>query len=631
MGNKGLRLEEKFILLIVAIGVICFGLLGYLSYAQFSSIIVHQRQEDAQMIAEASSVFLGSVDVDEIVSEEDAAFAAIKDELIKYHTNKWISNIYVLKAADGELLFLAETGDRLGFGLGEVYTRNDPVKLALEGSSISSEYSAYAPIKDEDGSVVGVVGVELAVDRIQQILLNLRTLVVVLVTFFAAFSILLSIWISSNLMNKDLHTEINNYEKLIKVGKSKEKRKKLQNYTGILIDIKDFSYLNQKLGSNGADLILRLYAKQLKTKIHRSEYVFSTGGDNFFALVKNNRVDEFLESIQKISIGLMVKDNYKTFHISSKCGVYAIPEKTTINEAMNSCTMALSMAKLQYDTDVKWFEKTMYDKMMHEQDVLNAFRVGIIRREFIVYYQPKVNIYTNQLCGAEALVRWFRNGKIVPPDQFIPVLEANNLITELDFYVFEQVCRDIKNWKDKNLDLVRISSNFSKLHLRNENFAEDILEILNKYSVDSSYIDTELTESSGFYDLDALRTFVKKMNDAKISVSIDDFGTGYSSLSLLKDLNVDVIKMDKSFFRDMEKGEIVQEKMVANVIRMVQDLQREVISEGIETEKQVDFLKKINSPIVQGFLFDKPLPHSEFEKRLRNPDYSEKFVSDAVG
>lgn len=631
MKNKGLRLEEKFILVIVAVGLICFSLLGFLSYKQVGRIIVDQHKEDAMGIARTAADQIDGEMFANITSSEDENYKVIYELLSKYKANNLISYIYAMKQEGDHLVFVIDTDEQNPADFLEEYEYLADMRPAFDGDVCCDEevttdkwgdyFSAYAPIVDKDGKVVGIVGADIGIDSIDSVLAQLKNLIIMLITVFAAISILVYILISSNLMNKDLLTEINNYEKLIKVGSARYKRKKLDNYTGILINIKDFSYINQQLGSAGGDMILKLYAKELQKRGKHLDLVASIGGDSYFALIKNERAQQFLDSIKGIVLSIKVNNDFVDVQVNARCGIYPIPEKTRINEVLNCCTVALNEAKLQYDNDYKWFEKEMFDQMLEEREILNAFRVGIVRHEFVVYYQPKVNLYTNNLCGAEALVRWFRNGKIVPPDQFIPVLEKNNLITELDFYVFEKVCKDIRDWLDKGYEMVTISSNFSKMHLRNANFADDILKIKDKYNVDSKYIDTELTESSGLNDLEALIKFVTKMNEAKISVSIDDFGTGYSSLSLLKDLNVDVVKMDKSFFRAMENGERLQKKMVENVIRMVQDLDREVISEGIETEQQADFLRSIDSPIVQGYLFDKPLPHNEFEKRLKEPHY----------
>ena len=201
------------------------------------------------------------------------------------------------------------------------------------------------------------------------------------------------------------------------------------------------------------------------------------------------------------------------------------------------------------------------------------------------------------------------------------MLEEEGYITELDFYVFEQVCRDIRNWLERGIRPVRISSNFSKLHLRDQAFAAKVLEIVRRYQIDSRYLEIELTESSGYEDFKALVAFVDEMGRHGIYTSIDDFGTGYSSLSLLKNLNVNVVKLDKSFIEDIENADEAHEKMVENVVRMINDLHREVICEGVENRIQADFLRTVNCQQVQGYLYDRPLPHEVFESRLKHPVY----------
>ena len=218
-------------------------------------------------------------------------------------------------------------------------------------------------------------------------------------------------------------------------------------------------------------------------------------------------------------------------------------------------------------------------------------------------------------------MRWVKEGTIISPARFIPVLEREGKIIDLDFYVFEQVCKDIRRWMDEGIKPVRISSNFSKLHLKNEHLSEDVLAIVRRYDIDTAYIEIELTESSGYSDFDALQKFVRDMNEVGIYTSIDDFGTGYSSLSMLKDIDVNVVKIDKSFVDNMEDEKQHGTNLVGNVIRMIKDLDRIVICEGVETEKQVMFLKGTECNIVQGYLFDKPLPCYNFEERLKTPVY----------
>lgn len=164
------------------------------------------------------------------------------------------------------------------------------------------------------------------------------------------------------------------------------------------------------------------------------------------------------------------------------------------------------------------------------------------------------------------------------------------------------------------------AKNLLRIHLRSNGFAENILDIISEYNVESQYIEIELTESSGYDDFEAMTKFVNQMKKRKIYTAIDDFGTGYSSLSILKDLDIDVVKLDKSFLNGAEDD--AHKKMIENVVRMIIDLNRKVICEGVETVQQANFLKSVDCYIAQGYLYDKPLPHDDFENRLKNPVYN---------
>mgnify|MGYP003294369310 CR=1 FL=1 len=202
---------------------------------------------------------------------------------------------------------------------------------------------------------------------------------------------------------------------------------------------------------------------------------------------------------------------------------------------------------------------------------------------------------------------------------FIPVLEREGSICELDFYVLETICADIKKWQDMGIDPVRVSTNFSKMHLHNKALAERIVSVINKYGIDSRFIEIELTEMTGYEDYDALAAFVAEMKAYGIHTSIDDFGTGYSSLNLLKELDVDIIKLDRSFFNNIAVNDDENSHdriVIKNIVNMVKELNMEVIAEGIETCGQVEFLKDIRCCMVQGYLYDRPLPQEQFLDRL---------------
>ena len=217
-------------------------------------------------------------------------------------------------------------------------------------------------------------------------------------------------------------------------------------------------------------------------------------------------------------------------------------------------------------------------------------------------------------------MRWIRDGKTISPGEFTPVLETDDSICVLDFYIFEQVCRDIRKCLDEGIEPVRISTNFSRKNLSDPDFADNIQNILTAYDIPKQYIEVELTETVSEDENDRLSRFINDMHSSQIAMAIDDFGTGYSSLNLLRDFSADVLKLDKSFI-DGHTGTRRDSVVVSNVAKMANELDMSVITEGVEKWEQVEFLKSVNINMVQGFLFDRPLPKDDFEQRLKNKNY----------
>ena len=220
---------------------------------------------------------------------------------------------------------------------------------------------------------------------------------------------------------------------------------------------------------------------------------------------------------------------------------------------------------------------------------------GIANNKFVIYLQPKFYTKTEKLAGAEALVRWNRDGDVVMPNIFVPLLEKYELITELDTYVLESICKLQQNWEKKGYKIFPISVNESRLHLYNKNHINDL--IVNN---------VELAKEAE-----------RNVHKLGFTVSMDDFGTGYSSFSMLKNINIDVLKMDKSFFDDIvesSRGKIIIEA----IIEMSHKLGIEVVAEGIEKKEQVDYLKRINCDMIQGYYFEKPISIEKFEEKYKN-------------
>lgn len=400
----------------------------------------------------------------------------------------------------------------------------------------------------------------------------------------------------------------------------REKRQ-FQNYTGIFINIKNFKFINKTLGSKEANFTLKQLCIDAFSILDSDECFARLGGDNFFALIKDSSVDHFLKYFSEMTISIGGNDP-KTIKLPFRMGIYSIQENDTTTEMMNGASIAINVARSSTADDYVWYTPAMQERVMHEKEISLSFRHALTEHEFVVYYQPKVKLNDDTLCGCEALVRWYRSGKLVPPMEFIPILEQEGSICDLDFYVLEQVCKDICKWIDAGIEPVCVSVNFSKIHLHDKELAQKIISIIDQYHVDSRYIEIELTEMSGHQDYNALVDFINIMKAHGIKTSIDDFGTGYSSLNLLKGLNVNIIKLDKSFLNDVEHRTDNEEIVIRHIIHLINELGMTVIAEGVETTEQAQFLRSAQCEMAQGFLYDRPMPENDFQQRLIHKSYN---------
>ena len=395
----------------------------------------------------------------------------------------------------------------------------------------------------------------------------------------------------------------------------------LRNYMGVFVNIKNFKFINQTIGARNGDKLLIAFTQAIRSQLQEDEIIARLGGDNFMILIKKEHEQNFLNYVTHIQLKVNLGPVMRLFDVDIRAGIYIANDTSSMNDIVTNANTALGLARKSKKEDIVYFHQEMLDRVLHIKQVSNQFRLALQNNEFVVYYQPKVDTETNTVIGCEALVRWIQNDKVTPPMTFIPILEEEGSVCDLDFYVFEQVCKDLRSWMDAGITPVRVSSNFSKVHLVSESLARDIIDIIDKYQVPPELVEIELTEMSSHEDNDALINFVSAMKDAGIYTSIDDFGTGYSSVNLLKDINVDVIKLDRSFLNEMERRSSKEEIVIRNIINMILELGMDVIAEGVETKGQADFLRNIRCHHVQGYLYDKPIPKSEFEKRLLSKTY----------
>lgn len=237
---------------------------------------------------------------------------------------------------------------------------------------------------------------------------------------------------------------------------------------------------------------------------------------------------------------------------------------------------------------------------------------SINNNEFIIYLQPKFNTFTEKLVGAEALIRKKVENKIIMPNEFIPYYEKNGLITILDLYVLEEMCKLQKKWRKLKLPLIPISINESRKHLKDKNHIEKLIKIIQKYDTITSLIELEMTETTVVQDILLAKKAAESVKKLGFIVSMDDFGTGYSSFNILKDIEIDILKIDKSFFDNIELNERAQ-IIIETIITMCKRLKIRTVAEGIERIGQLQLLKRYGCDMVQGYYFSKPISIDEFE------------------
>ena len=389
-------------------------------------------------------------------------------------------------------------------------------------------------------------------------------------------------------------------------------------FGGVYFNIKHFSSINDRFGRDCATNIMKLFIHGILEKILYEECICRVGGDNFVVLFKKDN----LNIIKNYLSGMPITFNDgETVTVTTTAGYYMIPEATeSATDVMDRISTAYQLAKSVYKRPFLFYDDEIMQHQTHVKEIEMMFPSAIENEEFKVFYQPKTQLNNYQLAGAEALCRWFRNGKVISPGEFIPVLEGSKAICTLDFYMLDHVCRDIRRWLDEGREAVKVSVNLSRLHLGDEDLLKSILRIIDKYKVPHHFIEIELTETTTDVDYKELKKIVYGLREQDISTSVDDFGVGYSSLNLIREMPWNVLKIDKSFLptQEEENNDPSKVKMLRHIITMSQDLGLECIVEGVETAEQVKLLKDCKCYLAQGFYFDRPLPVKEFEQKLES-------------
>ncbi len=416
----------------------------------------------------------------------------------------------------------------------------------------------------------------------------------------------------------DSELDMYNLRQFMKTVRVLCKAERIDEFTAVYFNLKRFSIVNQQIGRENGTRVMKKFIGMIDELLdHENEFVCRIGGDNFIIIL----ADEKLESVLKLlsGVGITIDDNKsERIFISATVGVYVIPDMDSFvlpTDIMDRVSMAFHIAKLTQD--VVFFDDALLTRSKRHNDITASFPKALADEEFLVYYQPKVSLDGRNIAGAEALSRWYHNGRLISPADFIPVLEQGRDICKLDFYVLDKVCRDIRRWLDTGRNVVRISVNLSRRHLSDMDLLDRIVKIIDKHKVPHELIEIELTETTTDVEFKDLKRTISGLQQTGISTSVDDFGIGYSSLNLIKELPWNVLKLDKSLLPDKNNNNDEQKGiMFKYIVAMAQEMGLECIAEGVETKEHVDLLTSNSCKLAQGYYFDKPLPVEEFETRL---------------
>ncbi|MFI3171443.1 MAG: EAL domain-containing protein [Eubacteriales bacterium] len=421
------------------------------------------------------------------------------------------------------------------------------------------------------------------------------------------------------LVNYDSLTGLRSEKSFLEeVGKKLEANDEEQ-YSILSVDIDNFKYINETYGYDKGTQVLKAFAVYLDQIIGEEGIVARAHADKFVILVNTLLLEENIDKEMRegdASAYAWQGILGEKYSFSFSVGIYKVKKGELDVPYMIDCAVfAKKKGKRVSDNTITFYTEEMYLSRKNNNIIANAMDEGIANNEFEMYYQPKIDLNTEQLIGAEALVRWNKDDKIISPGEFIPLFEKNGFIIKLDYYVINKVCQFIKNNAD--IDMPIVSFNLSGVTVMEEDVIDQILAIIGRNQVEAKQLEIEITESALIRNFEVAIRRIDKLRALGFKVSMDDFGTGISTLHRLKELTVDVLKIDRAFIVDTlgnERGILI----IKSIIDMAEVLHMETIAEGIETEEQLILLRKLGCKAGQGYYFARPLVASDFLLKLVN-------------
>lgn len=390
-------------------------------------------------------------------------------------------------------------------------------------------------------------------------------------------------------------------------------------YALLCTGVEHYERVNNLYGLKRADEILVELAELLITCSKTVKLCCRSVADHFILLVEYHELSRLKLLLNKVceEFDQRIADRYTEARPKLGIGVYLLSRQEEDAGRMVECAnIARKSLHMKRGLRIAFYDARIFQSMEKVRKIERSMKSALEDGEFNVFYQPKYDLVNEDIVGAEALCRWIRaDGTMVYPDEFIPIFEKNGFIVNLDLYMLNEACRMLQRRLREGKRCVPISINQSRVLLEDERYVEKIASVLSKYNTPSRYIELELTERIFKDNLSDIGKVMGRLKNLGIRWSIDDFGTGYSSLNLLKELPVDIIKIDKSFLDETETSE-TSKTIIRKTVELTQELNKKVVCEGVETESQAEYLRGVSCDIAQGYLYAKPMPMEEFEKLL---------------
>ncbi|MFK5893024.1 MAG: EAL domain-containing protein [Pseudomonadota bacterium] len=388
----------------------------------------------------------------------------------------------------------------------------------------------------------------------------------------------------------------------------------------LYMDMDRFKTINDSLGHPAGDKLLSTMAKRLSGCLRESDTLARIGGDEFLLLMpeiaETSDVDTLINKMKQVLVkpfSIEGNDIFASFSI----GISLFPEDGSNTDTLiKHADMAMYQSKNQQKGSYQFFSKQLVSQFQPSLSIENGIRIAIRENQFEIYFQPQFNIHKQKISGVEALIRWNHPEKgMIMPDSFIPVAEETSLICDIGNWVLNASMQTFQKWNhDSNLEHITLAINISSLQFAQDDFCDIVLKTIDKYQINPTQIELEITENVVLQDIQQVVSKFKQLGQYGIRFAIDDFGMGYSSLSYLQELPLNNLKIDRSFLSSIQSS-TDSNSIISAIVSMAKEMNMEIVAEGVENEIQLDYIRNIGCPIVQGYFFAKPMP-AEDARRL---------------